>query len=192
MRHGLAGTEHPDGRLLAAPRALGRSQHDGAAAVRANAAMKLRERVGDHAGIRDIVDRDRLPVERFGIQRRVVPRRDRDLGGANDSPAGVCAAEYAHSHRLPGGDGEAEQDPIGGTAGDLEVLVALELLLQPFEGLGRAVVLQAEGDLGVTLLPDAQAVAPGDLVESWKRRSAPTTTATGRGRPAAVLRPTVR
>src|SRR5271165_687893 len=76
---------------------------------------------------------------------------------------GFC--EYPPCAGLPAGVAEAEQDPVGGAAGDLEVLVAFQLLLQTFEGLGGTVVLQAEDDVGVTLLPDAEAVGPGDLVE---------------------------
>jgi hypothetical protein len=47
----------------------------------------------------------------------------------------------------------------------LEVLVARELLPQALQGLGRAVVLQAEDDLVAGLLPAAEAVGLGDPVE---------------------------
>jgi hypothetical protein len=48
--------------------------------------------------------------------------------------------------------------------GDLEVFVALELLLQPLQGLGRAVVLQAEDDPVAGFFPHAKSVGLGDPV----------------------------
>ena len=62
-------------------------------------------------------------------------------------------------------EAEAEADPVGEAACDLEVDVALELLLEALQGLGRAVVLEAEDDPVAGLLLYAQPVGLGDPVE---------------------------
>ena len=66
---------------------------------------------------------------------------------------------------LPARVAEAEHDPVGEPRGHLEILVALELFLQALQGLGRAVVLQAEDDPVAALFPHAEPVGLGDPVE---------------------------
>jgi len=77
----------------------------------------------------------------------------------------VALCQDAACAGLPAPVAEAEADPVGEARGHLEILVALQFLLQALQGLGRAVVLQAEDDPVAGLLPHAQAVGLGDPVE---------------------------
>jgi hypothetical protein len=78
---------------------------------------------------------------------------------------GGCWCQDPASAGLAAPVAEAEADPVGEPRSHLEILVAFELLPQALQGLGRAVVLQAEDDPVAGLLPHAKSVGLGDPVE---------------------------
>ena len=76
----LARAEHVDGLPPAVARPLGAGDHDRAARVGDEAAVEQAERPGDEAGGEHLVDRERIPHERAGVEGRPLARRDGDLG----------------------------------------------------------------------------------------------------------------
>ena len=76
----LAGAEHPDGLLLAVPRALGADDDDRAAGIGDEAAVEEVERVGDPARGEHVVDGDRVAHHRLRVEGRPLAGGDGDLG----------------------------------------------------------------------------------------------------------------
>ena len=99
VRRRLAGAEHPHRLLRQVAGALLGGEHDRAAAVAADAAVQLGERVGDHPRALHVVDRDRVAVVGLGIVRRVAARRHRDLGELLDRGAELVHVA-AGGHRV--------------------------------------------------------------------------------------------
>ena len=87
VRCRFAGSQHPDRKLRQITGPFLGGEDDCAATITADAAVQLRQRIGHHPRALHVVDGDRVLVVRLGVQRRVVPRRHRDLGELLDRRA---------------------------------------------------------------------------------------------------------
>ena len=76
----LADAQHVHGLFLQRLRARGGGEHDRAAAVDDETAVAHRERIGHHARVQHLLDRERLLLPRLRVHERPFARGDRDFG----------------------------------------------------------------------------------------------------------------
>ncbi len=103
----LAGAEDPHGCFGAIPGPLLAGEHEGAAAVGADATVELGQRVPHDARVHDVVDGDGVPVVGLRIEPRVVAGRHRDLGELLHGRAELVHVTAGH-HGVMGADGVPE------------------------------------------------------------------------------------
>ena len=107
VAHRLARAENIDRLLLQIARALGRRDHQRAAAVADDAAIEQMQRRRNHARREHVLDRDRIAILRRRIHRRMQPHRHRDLGELLGRGAVVMHVAL-RDHRIRADRGGAE------------------------------------------------------------------------------------